>query len=448
MGKGTHRIYGTQGTGHSSHCPQWFHLLLAVFCFALPLAAVDRFPRPEFEGGHLIPTAVHPHPLPNVWACIDVGILVLALAAAAYFALYRRSRRAMLATTCVSLAYFGFFRNGCVCSVGSLQNITLTLCDATYAVPATVIAFFVLPLVAALLCGRVFCAAVCPLGAIQEVLVIKPLHVPRWLAETLGMIPYVYLAFAVLFAATRSFFLICGLDPFVSLFRLGGDAPAMVLGLFFLLLGLFVARPYCRFLCPYGVLLRWFSRLSFCHTTITPDECIQCRMCENACPYGAIRKPTEGRTFEPLGREIARLATMLVLIPLLTTGGAAIGHYAGSLLSFAHPTVRLAAQLHAEDTGIAKTPTLQSAAFRATGTPVAAVYRDAAAIRHKFGIGAACMGGFIGLALGCKLAILSIRRKRVNYEPDRGDCVSCGRCFFYCPRERLRLKNLHGGTHA
>ena len=76
------------------------------------------------------------------------------------------------------------------------------------------------------------------------------------------------------------------------------------------------------------------------------------------------------------------------------------------------------------------------------------MHRDAAGIQRQFVLGAACMGGFIGLALGVKLAMLSMRRKRVDYEPDRGDCVSCGRCFLSCPRERLRLKNLHGGTNA
>ena len=38
----------------------------------------------------------------------------------------------------------------------------------TNAVPLAVVAFFALPLVFALFFGRTFCAAVCPLGAVQE----------------------------------------------------------------------------------------------------------------------------------------------------------------------------------------------------------------------------------------------------------------------------------------
>jgi NosR/NirI family transcriptional regulator, nitrous oxide reductase regulator len=37
-----------------------------------------------------------------------------------------------------------------------------------------------------------------------------------------------------------------------------------------------------------------------------------------------------------------------------------------------------------------------------------------------------------------KLIHLSLRRRRTDYQPDRAACVSCGRCFWYCPGEQVR----------
>jgi len=121
---------------------------------------------------------------------------------------------------------------------------------------------------------------------------IRPVRVPRPLARALGMVPYVYLGLAVLFAGTGTMFVVCRYDPFVGFFRLSGTLPMLLAGGVVLLLATVVGRPYCRFLCPYGVLLSLCSRFAWRRTSITPDVCVQCSLCEDACPFDAIRAPT------------------------------------------------------------------------------------------------------------------------------------------------------------
>ena len=122
----------------------------------------------------------------------DVGarwlVCSLAWSLATYFALVSRSRKYLLVLTVASLIWFGFVRDGCVCSIGATQNVALALGDTGYAIPLGVVAFFVLPLVFTLFFGRTFCAAVCPLGAAQELVAVRSLKVPRWLDHALGRV--------------------------------------------------------------------------------------------------------------------------------------------------------------------------------------------------------------------------------------------------------------------
>lgn len=229
---------------------------------------------------------------PGPWLDVAyVAALAAGLALATYFALKARSRRLLVLNAVACLIFFGFYLGGCVCPIGSIQNVAAALATS-YVIPWTVLAVFLLPLGFALLFGRVFCSGVCPLGAIQDLVLLKPIELPRWLQAGLGLAPYVYLGVAVLLAATDSGYIVCQYDPFVAMFRLDGPPAIFVYGGALLLVGMFVGRPYCRFLCPYGALLGLCSRVAWKHITTTPDRCVNCRLCEKACPFGAIRAPT------------------------------------------------------------------------------------------------------------------------------------------------------------
>ncbi len=415
-------------------------LALVLCACAQPARAMEqRFPPPELPPGHVMPGYDNPAPRGFVeW--LDMAVLVLALSAASYLALRRRSRRGLFWLGLASLAYFGFWREGCVCAVGAIQNVTLAFADASYAIPAAAIVFFLAPLAFTLLFGRTFCAAVCPLGMAQDVVAQRPVRVPEWLESALGILRHVYLALAVLFAATGAAFLVCRFDPFVALFRRSGSASMLALGGCFLVVGVFVARPYCRYLCPYGALLGMFSRLSRWRVTIFPEECIKCRLCEDTCPVGAIRTPTEGLGASERTEGKATLGWLLVAAPLVLAAGAGLGHVAGAPFSRMHRTVALADRVRLEESSAVEGVTDESEAFRGTNRPVAALYAEAEGVERGFRRGGALAGIYIALVIVAKLVGASVRRRREDYEADRDRCVACGRCYGYCPNERARLR--------
>jgi ferredoxin len=411
------------------------YLILAMLLIwhAVLYAQEQRFPRPEFEGGYTFPTHQFLNQRGPLWEYMDVAVLVLALSVTSWLAIKKRSRQGLIWISVFSLAYFGFYRQGCICAIGSTQNISLALFNDNYAIPLSALLFFIIPLIFALLFGRVFCAGVCPLGAIQELTGFKQIRVPKKVESVLAAIPFIYLGLAVLFASTGSQFLICRYDPFVGIFRLDAPYTMIIFGSLLLIVGIFVNRPYCRYLCPYGVLQNIFSRFSVRHLTITPAECRNCRVCESGCPYDAILQADPAPEKEEPKNSWKGSLIYFLMVPILAGAFAVILYNLAPTLAVVNNNVKLAREIRLEKEKGIKAVSEAAVAFYESSKTENELFEEEQFIIGRFRKGAPWVGIFLGLSLGISLLRLTIRKIRTYFEPDRGRCYSCGKCFTYCP---------------
>jgi len=394
------------------------------------VAAADRFPTPDFEQGYTMPTTVWPGAVVDDWG--TVVALTLAMSLAAVFLLRTRSRRAMLLLSLICLGYFGFIRKGCICPIGAVHHVILSIADPRYSVPLATALLFALPLVFTLLFGRVFCAGVCPIGVLQDVVLIKPLRIPDGLERALCMIPAILLGAAVLHTVAGAGFIMCRVDPAVHLFRLSGS----ILGLSFLVsyigVSMFIGRPFCRFVCPYGTLLNACGKWSWKQASITPNDCDSCSLCEDACPFGAIEKPTPPDVTE----NMAHTRGAALRVPLFIAIGVLVGVLAWPLLVRVHPAVTLAETVAAERLADAQDTTFASEAWRLSGESWESLHARALAAEGVFRVGTPLLGAWCGLVVALHLLGAGRAPREDRYRINHARCVACARCFQFCPRER------------
>lgn len=193
---------------------------------------------------------------PAVWAAVAVLLCGL------YVSLFFRNRYVRMVQLVLNVVVLGLWSHT---FLTYSQLVNWVSHGSGAAVSAAAVLVLVLAAVMPLF-GRkeYYCMWCCPMGSLQELLShVLParmkLRIPERTANVLGVVREGIYAVLLVMMFAGVFFEWMDYEVF-SIFLLGNSgAFVTVLASVFLILSLFVARPYCRFLCPTGTVIKHCS---------------------------------------------------------------------------------------------------------------------------------------------------------------------------------------------
>ncbi|NLF68371.1 MAG: 4Fe-4S binding protein [Candidatus Anammoximicrobium sp.] len=170
-------------------------------------------------------------------------------------------------------------------------------------VPAVVLAFMFFAALA-VVGNKLVCGWACPFGALQELVYSLPLlrslkrrKVPFVLSNSIraGLFVLMLLLLFGVVGGRRGFVLYHGINPF-NLFNLEFESLSMLLTVVAaLVLSLGVYRPFCQFICPFGLISWVLERVSLNRIKVDHSRCNQCGSCIRACPLEAAKHLVAGK---------------------------------------------------------------------------------------------------------------------------------------------------------
>jgi len=158
-----------------------------------------------------------------------------------------------------------------------------------------------LALGSALLAGRLYCAWICPFGAITELLgrlFRSPVEISASWDRRLRRVKYGLLLILPLIYVIWRNASVRDVEPFSDTFTLGfltagSEAARRIAWLVFLgVASLFVFRFFCRYLCPAGAAMAFFARHRL-FGRVRPNRCLECGECMVSCPAKKDWTPKE-----------------------------------------------------------------------------------------------------------------------------------------------------------
>ena len=153
--------------------------------------------------------------------------------------------------------------------------------------------------------GGFVCGWACPFGFLQDLAAkISPprFDLPRWTSHFRYIVLIGFVLLIPWFFGAGSSWFFCRLCPVSALEVSLPDLirpNAWKLGITIVVVaGMFLVRhPWCRVLCPLGLIFGWFNRIAFFGLRFDNSNCAKCQRCPATCDYGAklAQRDTDSR---------------------------------------------------------------------------------------------------------------------------------------------------------
>ena len=198
------------------------------------------------------------------WNIKTIAVLVVLLSGL-IFAVFVRSKRWRPIQLILNVVVLGFWAKSFL-SLQLFVNLFSNGITTLAIVPLVLIALTILlPFFGK---NRYYCIWICPFGSLQELLyrlTKKQINMTPKVFKYIKYIRQSILVILLIFMWIGVGFAIMDLEVFSFFLLQKASIGVLILSIIFLLLSFFIARPYCRFVCPTGQLLDWSEKIRLKH---------------------------------------------------------------------------------------------------------------------------------------------------------------------------------------
>lgn len=190
----------------------------------------------------------------------------------------------------ISLAILGFYRGG-PGVISSFQNTYLLSLGVDVNWQAVVLFTGLLPIT--YFFGRVFCGWICYLGALQEFLYFDKIQILKSekAQKVMRIIRTVLLIILIIQLTINKMIIWNKVGPFrVAVNLFSTNITGYILLGIVLVSSVFIYRPFCKTVCPVGLLHGYVSKIPGASVLGINDSCAGCKICSRSCNINAITR--------------------------------------------------------------------------------------------------------------------------------------------------------------